>query len=138
MEPEADVANLTEMVEWVSSRWHIDRQRVLLTGMSDGGTFSLLAGLRDAFPCTHVAPIAASFHPVMLEMVSRERVQSTPLHLTHGRYDWMFPVGMAREAEQCFRSAGSQVELSELDNLAHTYPHEHNAALLDWFLTPRA
>ena len=31
------------MVEYVAERWRIDPERVLLTGLSDGGTFSLLA-----------------------------------------------------------------------------------------------
>jgi phospholipase/carboxylesterase len=134
MEPEADVANIARMVEWMSARWRIDAYQMLLTGMSDGGTFSLLGGLQADFLCTHLAPCAASFHPVMLDMVDRTRVQSTPLHLTHGRYDWMFPVAMARQAEQGFRAAGANVTLTEIDDLAHTYPQEHNAALVDWFL----
>ena len=138
MEPQADVANISRMVEWMTARWRIDTNQVLLTGMSDGGTFSLLGGLQADFPCTHVAPFAASFHPLMLEMVDWARVRHTPLHFTHGRYDWMFPVGMAQEAAQTFRAAGANVTLTEIDDLAHTYPQEHNAALIDWFLTKRS
>ena len=36
--------------------------------MSDGGTFTLLSGLDEASPFTHLAPVAASFHPLLLTM----------------------------------------------------------------------
>jgi hypothetical protein len=34
----------------VRERWNIDPDHMLLTGMSDGGTFTLLSGLAEDFP----------------------------------------------------------------------------------------
>jgi phospholipase/carboxylesterase len=48
MEPDFDGANLSHVLEQVARDWHVDRARLLLTGMSDGGTFALLSGSDDA------------------------------------------------------------------------------------------
>ena len=138
MQPDIDIANIQRMVDWLVTRWHVDQTRILLTGMSDGGTFSLLGGLQAGFPCTHLAPVSASFHPMMLEMVDSERVRQTPLHLTHGRFDWMFPVTMAADAKKHFAHAGASVELTVVDDLAHTYPREQNIKLYEWFCATSA
>ena len=71
--------------------------RMLLTGMSDGGTFSYVSGLQSDSPFTHLAPCSASFHPMLLEVVDPARLQGLPIYLMHGVLDWMFPVSVARE-----------------------------------------
>ena len=48
MEPDVDSAHLARVLEEIAQRWVVDRTRLLLTGMSDGGTFTLLSGLDDA------------------------------------------------------------------------------------------
>ena len=137
MEPALDSENLERMVDYLRERWNIDTAHMLLTGMSDGGTFSLVSGLREASPFTHLAPIAASFHPFMLELTSRERIAGLPIRLIHGVRDWMFPVAMARTAREAFTAAGAAVSYREVPDLSHTYPREENAGILDWFLGPR-
>lgn len=136
-EPGPDAGRLDALVAEVGQQWHVDPQRVLLTGMSDGGTFSYLAGLRDGAPFTHVAPISASFHPLLLEGVARERLQGLPVYLVHGALDWMFPVDVAHMARDALRAAGAELEYRELDDLSHTYPREENQRILDWFLGQR-
>ena len=63
MEPEADALHLAGILQAVEERWRVDTSRRLLTGMSDGGTFTLVSGLQEDCPFTHLAPVAASFHP---------------------------------------------------------------------------
>ncbi len=58
--------------------------------MSDGGTFTLLSGLDDELPFTHLAPVASSFHPLLLTMTEPSRVMGLPVYLVHGALDWMF------------------------------------------------
>jgi phospholipase/carboxylesterase len=134
MSPEQDCANLTAMVAHVHEGWSVDESRVLLTGMSDGGTFSYLAGLRDDSPFTHIAPMAASFHPLLLEGCSAARLQDLPVYLVHGALDWMFPVDVARTARDALSAAGARVTYREIADLSHTYPREENDRLLDWLL----
>jgi len=58
---------------------------MLLTGMSDGGTFCYVTGFDSASPFTHLAPVAATFHPLMTEMADADRLRGLPVHIVHGR-----------------------------------------------------
>ncbi|GIS20784.1 MAG: hypothetical protein CM15mP120_27000 [Pseudomonadota bacterium] len=100
--------------------------------MSDGGTFSYVAGLQDQVPFTHLAPCSASFHPMLIEAASPERLQGLPIYLIHGALDWMFPVDVARAAQQALQAAGAAVVYAEVEDLSHTYPEEYSAKVLDW------
>jgi phospholipase/carboxylesterase len=137
MGPDIDTPNLEAMVDYVAERWPIDRSRVLLTGMSDGGTFSWVAGLVEASPFTHLAPIAGTFHPMLLEAAGVGRLNGLPVYLVHGALDWMFPVDVARMARDAATAAGAAVSYREIADLSHTYPHEENARILDWLMQPR-
>jgi len=50
----------------------------------------------------------------------------------HGKLDWMFPVEMARNADEALSAAGARVTYREIDDLSHTYPREVNAGMLRW------
>ena len=105
---------------------------MLLTGMSDGGTFCYVSGLEAASPFTHLAPVSATFHPLMAEMADATRLQRLPIFITHGKLDWMFPVQTARQTQAALAAAGADVTYREIDDLSHTYPREINAELLEW------
>ena len=129
-----DTPNINRMVDFIAERWPINPTRLLLTGMSDGGTFTLLSGVQSDSRFTHLAPFAASFHPILVEMSERARLARLPIHLTHGTLDWMFPVDIARTARDAFLAAGAAVTYLELDDLSHTYPRDVQPALVEWFL----
>jgi phospholipase/carboxylesterase len=132
MGDDGDTPNLARILDIVRKCCNVDPERLLLTGMSDGGTFCYATGLESASPFTHLAPIAAAFHPLMASMADAERLRRLPVYLVHGRLDWMFPVEVARRAQQALSMAGAAVTYRELDDLSHTYPREVNAAILDW------
>jgi len=132
MGEDADTPNLMRMLEAVRGRWNIDPERMLLTGMSDGGTFCYVSGLEAASPFTHLAPVASTFHPLMAEMADAERLRGLPIFLVHGKLDWMFPVQVARHTRDALSAAGASVIYCELDDLSHTYPREINAQILRW------
>lgn len=132
MGEDTDTPNLMRILELVRARWNVDSGRMLLTGMSDGGTFCYVTGLDGASPFTHLAPVAATFHPLMAEMADADRLRGLPVHIVHGRLDWMFPVQVARQTAQALTAAGASVIYRELDDLSHTYPREMNAEMLAW------
>ncbi len=132
MGDDADTPNLDRILEFVRGRWRIDAARLLLTGMSDGGTFCYVTGLESASPFTHLAPVSATFHPLMAEMADARRLQGLPLFITHGKLDWMFPVQTARQTQGALSAAGADVTYREIDDLSHCYPREINAELLQW------
>jgi phospholipase/carboxylesterase len=132
MGEDSDSPNLARILDLVRSRWNVDPNRLLLTGMSDGGTFCYVTGLESASPFTHLAPVAATFHPLMAEMADAERLRGLPVYLVHGRLDWMFPVQVARKTQAALSAAGANVTYRELEDLSHCYPREMNPAILNW------
>jgi phospholipase/carboxylesterase len=127
-----DTPHLLSVLGILRANWNVDPARMLLTGMSDGGTFSYVSGLEPASPFTHLAPISAAFHPLMAEMCEPDRVRGLPIHIVHGSLDWMFPAAMAQAAARSLTRAGANVTYREIEDLSHTYPREMNAAILDW------
>lgn len=129
---DVDSPALAKVVAFARETWRIDPARMLLTGMSDGGTFSYVSGLDAASPFTHIAPVAAAFHPMLTAMADPARVRGLPVHIAHGVHDWMFPVAMARDARDALAAAGAAVTFREIPDLSHTYPRELNKDLLTW------
>ena len=132
MGPDTDTPNLNEIVASVRGRWNVDPRRILLTGMSDGGTFAYVSGLEPDSIFTHLAPISAAFHPMLAGMADAERIAGLPIHIAHGALDWMFAAETAREAAALLQRAGAAVTYVEVDDLSHTYPRELNPQILAW------
>ncbi len=132
MGPDIDSPNLHSILDQIREGWSVDETKILMTGMSDGGTFTYVSALLAGSPFTHLAPACASFHPILAQMADRERLQGLPIHITHGALDWMFPVQVGREAAESLQAAGADVTYVEMDDLSHTYPREVNTPVLDW------
>ncbi len=132
MGEDVDTPNLLRILDLVRSQWNIDSARLLLTGMSDGGTFCYVTGLESTSTFTHLAPVAATFHPLMAEIADAERLRGLPVYIVHGRLDWMFPVQVARQARDALTAVGAHVTYREVEDLSHCYPREMNAPILDW------
>lgn len=131
---DVDTPNLAGILDFVRGRWSVDPRRLLLTGMSDGGTFTYVTGLEPTSPFTHLAPMSAAFHPMLASFADRGRLTGLPIHIVHGARDWMFPVHMARDAQTALGAAGANVIYREVEDLSHTYPRELSGVLLDWML----
>ncbi len=129
-----DSAHISAMISRVGKSWNVDGRRLLLTGISDGGTFCYVSGLRNESPFTHLAPGAASFHPLLLYGSSEQRLGRLRIYLVHGVLDWMFSVDLARTANAALTEAGADVVYRELDDLSHTWPRDENPKIMDWFL----
>jgi len=129
---DVDAPRLRAAVEEVAATYAVDRSRVLLTGMSDGATYALLAGLAEESPFTHLAPACGVLHPYLLAEGGIERARGRPIYLVHGALDWMFPVQTARMARQALEAAGARLVYREIEDLSHTYPRDENPRILDW------
>lgn len=132
MGEDADTPNLLQMVAQVRSLWNVDARRIVLTGMSDGGTFTYVTGLQAGSPFTHLAPVAATFHPFLVQAADRARMKELPIFITHGVLDWMFPVETARMAQMTLSAFGARVVYREMEDLSHCYPTEINDEILSW------
>jgi len=123
------------MTEWVQSKWRVDPERVLLTGLSDGATMTLLTGLAADSPFTHLAPISGVLHPMNFAIGNLERARDKPIYLVHGALDWLFPVALAQEAARVLEKARSALVYREIEDLSHTYPREENARIIEWLVS---
>ncbi len=131
--PPVDALRLRSMVAWVGERWPVDRERILLTGLSDGATFTLLAGLDDEAPYTALAPVAGVLHPGHRERGRLERARGRRILQVHGSLDWLFPPALAHHARDELARAGADLTYHEIDDLSHAYPREANDTILSWF-----
>ena len=131
-----DTPNIENLVRRLRDHYNIDPERLLLTGMSDGGTFCYVSGLREDSPFTHLAPSSASFHPLLLEGTTRKRLGELSVYLMHGVLDWMFPIEVARTANEALSAAGARVTYREIDDLSHTYPRDENPRIMEWLGDP--
>src|SRR5262245_4174689 len=107
--PDEDADGLRRMLETVFARYAVDRARVLVTGMSDGGTYALFAGLVHDLPFTHLAPISGVLHPMLLTEGAIGRAAGRPVYLVHGALDWMSAVQRARLSRDLASTAGSHL-----------------------------
>ena len=131
--PALDAARLASMVEFVAQRWPVDRARILLTGLSDGATFTLLAGLLEGAPYSALAPVSGVLHPANIGNGNLGRARGRRIHLSHGALDWLFPIALARLARDELAGAGADLVYHEIEDLSHTYPREENDRILTWF-----
>jgi len=133
MGPDVDAAALRSMVEYVCSHWNVDRERVLLTGLSDGATYGLLQAFSDDSPYSAVAAISGVLHPRLMERNGLANAAGKRIYLVHGALDWMFPIEHARMTHEFLARAGADIVFREIADLSHTYPREENDRILSWF-----
>ncbi len=131
--PQGEARALASMVENVSQRFRVDREHVLLTGLSDGATFTYLAGLDAGTPFTALAPVSGVLHPSASALGLLEHARGRRIYLVHGALDWMFPISSARMARDALAAAGADLVYREIADLSHTYPRDENANILAWF-----
>ena len=134
LRPHRDAGAILAVVDDVASRYAIDPSRVLLTGLSDGGTFTYLAGLPNAPRFAALAPVAGDFHAMMDPMLRRKLGQNLPILIVHGARDPIFPVRSIRSAVELMSHLDYQVDYEELPDWGHAYPYSiHERLVLPWF-----
>ena len=125
---DADWEPLQRALNDTITNWSVDDRRILLTGMSDGGTYALRCLMRRENPFTAFALFSSVLPAFDFRYVAERRVM-----WVHGSLDWMFPVDLARRYAAMLGDAGADVTFREIENLSHTYPGEQNDAVLTWF-----
>ncbi|HLZ19138.1 MAG TPA: hypothetical protein VKO67_05980 [Smithellaceae bacterium] len=123
-----DAQVLMTHLEEVFARVPIDRSRMLLSGMSDGGTYALELALSSGSIFQYVASVACALAPF-----DTRQVEDKHIFWIHGAHDWIFPVSNAVNAGKQLKSAGADIRMKIIPDLSHTYPREENSVILDWF-----
>jgi pimeloyl-ACP methyl ester carboxylesterase len=119
----------------VARRYHVDRDRVFLTGMSNGGLGTYLIGLNHTDQFAALIPMAGSlprgFYPLF------DNATRTPLYLIHGAHDQVIPVSFSRNIAAYLKQEGIPFVYREHEQIhpmagGHFFPKDELPALMAW------
>jgi predicted peptidase len=109
-------------VEAVSREYHLDPQRLYLTGLSLGGAGTWHLGARAARHFAALVPICGFIDlgpsSGVEPRIARE-LRDTPVWVFHGGQDDRVPVIKSREMVAALRAAGGNVQYTEYPNGGH-------------------
>jgi len=122
-------------IRTVEARYHIDPDRVFLTGMSNGGIGAYLIGAHHATRFAAVVPMAAGLDEVLMPFL--ENFRQTPLYLIHGLQDQVMPVELSRSIARSLARLGYPHVYREHDRVhpmagGHFFPREELPNLIAW------
>jgi poly(3-hydroxybutyrate) depolymerase len=126
------------VIREVERRYHIDPDRVFLTGMSNGGIGAWLIGMHHAPLFAGIAPMASGLDDVLFPFL--ENLRSTPAYIIHGSQDEVMPVELSRKLDKELDHLGYAHVYREHDRVhpmagGHFFPREELPALVHWFDT---
>lgn len=134
LNPPLDVGSIQAMIEEVCTAYAVDRKRVFLTGLSDGGTFTYLAGLSCPDLFAGAAVVAGELNPMTDSLLRRKQGITLPLAVIHGVKDFIFDVRSVRQSCDLLKHIGYQVTYTELPEWGHALTYSINEQLvLPWF-----
>lgn len=119
----------------VEARYHVDPDRIFLTGMSNGGIGTYLIGMHHASLFAGLAPMASGLDEVLLPFL--ENLRHTPVYVIHGRSDQVMPVELSRSIVKEMGRLGYDVTYREHERVhpmagGHFFPREELPALVAW------
>jgi pimeloyl-ACP methyl ester carboxylesterase len=120
----------------VQRRYHIDPDRIFLTGMSNGGIGTWIIGLHHAPLFAGIAPMASGLDNVLMPFLANLR--STPIYIIHGSKDQVMPVELSRTITKELTRLGYPFVFREHDREhpmagGHYFPREELPELVTWF-----
>jgi predicted peptidase len=126
---------LIQLVDYVTAKLNIDRDRVYVTGLSMGGfgTWRLVATYPDRFAAA--VPICGGGEPEkMAKAVSR-----VPIWAFHGAKDPVVKLSWSEEMVDAVKRAGGDVQLTVYPNAEHNSWTEtyDNPKVYEWLLAHR-
>jgi phospholipase/carboxylesterase len=132
--PSLDTRSVVRIFNEVTSEYSIDRERVFLSGLSDGGMFTYILGIEQSHLFRGLAPVAGALHLVVDQMLREGRGKDTPMLVVHGVHDFIFPVTFTRQTCNLLKQIGYNVTYEELPEWGHAYPYSINERLvMPWF-----
>ncbi len=120
----------------VQERYHIDPDRIYLTGMSNGGIGAWIIGMHHAPRFAAVAPMASGIDDVLFPFL--RNLRQTPLYVIHGANDQIMPVWLSRNITKELTQLGiahvyREHEWSHPHAGGHFFPRQELPDLVKWF-----
>jgi acetyl esterase/lipase len=128
------------VIRAVQVRYHIDPDRVFLTGMSNGGIGTWLIGMHHAPLFAGIAPMSSGLDDVLLPFLANLR--TTPIYIIHGAKDKVMPVELSRTISRELAAIGYPHVYREHQREhpmagGHFFPREELPELVAWFNAQR-
>lgn len=122
-------------IQEVQRRYHIDPDRVFLTGMSNGGIGAWLIGMHHAPLFAGIAPMASGLDEVLMPFLANLR--NTPVYIIHGAKDQVMPVDLSRRIDRELTQLGYPHIYREHQREhpmagGHYFPREELPDLVTW------
>ncbi len=127
-------------IRMVQRRYHIDPDRMFLTGMSNGGIGTWLIGMHHAPRFAGIAPMASGLDDVLMPFLANLR--TTPVYMIHGAKDQVMPVELSRTIARELDAIGYPYVYREHQREhpmagGHYFPREELPDLVAWFNAQR-
>jgi pimeloyl-ACP methyl ester carboxylesterase len=124
------------VIERVQAQYHVDPDRVFLTGMSNGGIGTWLIGMHHAQRFAGLAPMASGLDGVLMPFLANLR--TTPVYIIHGAKDQVMPVELSRTISRELAAIGYPHIYREHEREhpmagGHFFPREELPDLVTWF-----
>ena len=124
------------VIDSVQSKYHIDPNRIFLTGMSNGGIGAYLIGMFHADRFAAIAPMAGGIPDEIFPFL--KNLSATGIYIIHGSKDQVMPVSLSRKAADYLKAEGIRYTYREHDLEhpmagGHFFPKEELPALVEWF-----
>jgi len=123
------------VLDEVARHYHVDRDRVFLTGMSNGGLGAYLIGLNHTDQFAALIPMAGAFPRGFYPLF--DNAKQTPMYLIHGANDQVIPVAFSRDVAAYLKQAGIPFVYREHEHIhpmagGHFFPKDELPALMTW------
>jgi len=125
-----------ETMRSVQLQYHVDPDRIFLTGMSNGGIGAWIIGMHYADVFAGIAPMASGLDDVLFPFV--ENLVNTPVYVIHGAKDRIMPVQLSRDLVKEMERLGIQYHYREHHWThphagGHFFPRQELPDLISWF-----
>jgi hypothetical protein len=122
-------------IRTIAATYHVDSNRVFLTGMSNGGIGAYLIGAHHAPRFAAVLPMASGLDNVLMPFL--ENFYATPLYIIHGARDQVMPVELSRSIVDVLTALNYTYVYREHDRVhpmagGHFFPRDELADLAAW------
>jgi len=122
-------------VQQMRRRYHVDPDRIFLTGMSNGGIGAWLIGMHHAPLFAGIAPMASGLDDVLMPFLAN--LMNTPVYVIHGAKDQVMPVELSRSISRELTALGYQHVYREHQREhpmagGHYFPREELPELVLW------
>jgi dienelactone hydrolase len=122
-------------IQYVRRRYHVDPDRIFLTGMSNGGIGTWLIGMHHAPLFAGIAPMASGLDDVLMPFLAN--LMNTPVYIIHGVKDQVMPVELSRSISRELTALGYPHVYREHQREhpmagGHYFPREELPELVAW------